>query len=46
MGRLIDHGWQKSAKDAAQQTGIMTGANLRKPKPPSKPIRKEKPDKA
>jgi hypothetical protein len=32
MGRLIDHGWQKSAANAAQPTGIITGANLKKPK--------------
>ncbi len=51
MGRLINRGWQKSAAGAPQPTGIIFGANLRKPtkpeKPnkPSKPIRKEKPDK-
>jgi hypothetical protein len=46
MGSLINRGWQKSAKNAAQPTGIITGANLKKPKPPSKPILNEKPDKA
>ena len=37
MGKLINHGWQKSAKGAAQPTGIITGANLKKAKKPSKP---------
>jgi hypothetical protein len=38
MGSLINRGWQKSAKGAAQPTGIITGANLKKPvKPPKIP---------
>ena len=46
MGSLINRGWQKSAKGAAQPTGIITGANLKKPKPPPKSNLKEKPNKA
>ena len=30
-GKVIIRGWQKSAKDAPQPTGIITGANLKKP---------------
>jgi|TARA_B100000315_G_scaffold250363_1_gene283045 hypothetical protein len=36
MGKLIDHGWQKSAAGAAQPTGIIMGANLVKKKPNDK----------
>jgi len=44
-GKVIYHGWQEKADKAPQPTGIITGANLKKPKKPSKPIRKEKQDK-
>ena len=30
-GKVIIRGWQKSAKNAPQPTGIITGANLKKP---------------
>ena len=50
MGSLTIRGWQKSAKNAPQPTGIVTGANLRKPSKPenekkeSKPTQQKKPD--
>ena len=30
MGKLIDHGWQKSAANAPQPTSLLTGANLKR----------------
>ena len=31
MGKFINHGWQSSASNAPQPTGIVTGANLGRP---------------
>jgi hypothetical protein len=40
MGSFINRGWRKSAKGATQPTGIITGANLKKPtKPGRKPVK-------
>jgi hypothetical protein len=30
MGKVPNHGWRKSIKDAAQPTGIVYGRNLKK----------------
>jgi len=34
-GKVVDRGWQKSAANAAQPTGIITGANLKKASEPN-----------
>ncbi len=30
MGKVTNHGWQKSAKNTAQPTGIVYGRNLKR----------------
>ena len=35
MGKVINHGWQKTAEGAPQGTGIIMGRNLRSYKKPN-----------
>jgi hypothetical protein len=43
-GKLINHGWQEKADKAPQPTGIITGANLKKPVKPNQKPKKLKSD--
>ena len=42
IGKLIYEGFQKSASNAAQPTGIVMGANLNESSKPSSTVQKEK----
>ena len=42
MGKLTNHGFQKSPPDYLQGPSIIYGANLRKPTKPKSPVRKKR----